>query len=99
MISGEEIPVAIKQNGVTASVAGRRYRDEVFIQLNGVVSAQHSLDVLGAPGDVVVMHDAFGLEASRPFLVIGHVVAVRQEHPSDAAHTIDLPSKWLGEPR
>src|SRR6266571_8611451 len=89
MIAGEKVSIAIQQNCVASRVSRRRDRQQVLIKLNGLAPGQYALDSGSRASYVIAMHHAPSLEMPGPLLVIRHIVAMRQEHKSHAAHLLD----------
>src|SRR3989442_15999048 len=89
MIAGEEGSVSIQQNRVATGVSRRWYRQQVVIEFHSFAPSQHAFDTDGRASYVVAMHHTLSVEMPGPLLVIRHIVAMRQEHKSHAAHLLD----------
>jgi hypothetical protein len=70
---------------VAARVSGRRNRDEIVGERDGVVARQPPLDLSRARRDVVRMEDPLAGEALPKGGVVRDVVPVGQEERPDAA--------------
>lgn len=98
MVAREEVFVFVEQTSVAARVARRGDDDEVSVEARLIFPFDDSFDAV-ASGVVVRVHDSPRAELAREPVVVGHVVAVREEDRADAAHRFNPADERAREAR
>src|SRR5262249_45194915 len=87
MIAGKEKLILIKQDGVSARVAGNRNGDQIIICLDRLLSSNHTFDTEPC-GAIISVHYSVAAISLCEARMIGHIVSVCQEHRAHAAHGV-----------
>src|SRR5947199_4613713 len=98
MIAGEKKLVAIEQHRVPARMARHWNRDEIRIEIDGVVARNDLFDPKSLSA-IVSMHYSLTVESIGPALMIRDIVFVRQKHGAHAAHRFDFLHELGGKSR
>ena len=98
MIAGKKVSIAIEQDNMAACVAGSRDHQQLIVELDRFLSRKNMLDACHSAPNIIVIHNTLGVEVAYPFLVVGYVVAMGEEHQLYAAKLFDAFDQGAGEP-
>src|ERR1044071_726688 len=90
MVPGEQVSVAVKQHSVPAGMSWRRNRDQVVRQFERLIAFNSPLDSGQRRSNLARVDDSFAAEMRLKPRMIGHVIDVRKEHPTDTTDLLDL---------
>src|SRR5690348_15387291 len=93
VVASEQEFVFVQQHHMSAGMAGSGDDEQVAVEFKWCFARDHAFHA-EAPRAIVFMHDAGCVEFSSVFLVIGNVIAMRQENSGDAAGGSDSADQW-----
>lgn len=90
MVAAEQVAALVQQGGAAGGVAWQRNQREVRRQLDSVLPLPRHLHVARGRANVGRVQDAPAPEPAREDGVVGHVIAVAEEHQPDAARSSQI---------
>src|SRR5206468_1072279 len=75
--------IAVEQDHVPASVAGRGDGKQVMVDWHCFPAAENALHARMGSSHIIVVHDPLGPEMTRPVFVVCNIVAMSEKKKSD----------------